>query len=420
MNENNSKPRTSLFFSKRPSFQRGNSFGRSSETSRTKKESVDLKRFDVCRMLGKGAFGKVQLVIDKTNKKKYAMKSYDKQEIIKNQMIHTIITERTILQRITHPYIIKLYFAFQDDDQIYFILDYYSGGHLGFHLRKNGIKFNHDVCVLYSSQISSAISYLHSISIIHRDLKPDNILLDEFGNVYLSDFNLADRMNDKLLTLQCGTTWYMAPEMFGKQGYSYSVDWWAFGIILYEMTYFQKPFDVGFCLQDYIRNIEKADIVHHTEHMYGNVIPNLDRDDFINGLLEPNVEKRLGSNNNGLGFKTQIQIHPYFKNIDWNLISKKQIESKFKPCVFDYQIMELNVNESDRSSKLWKKLINSVTKLKINGMNESNSPLQSPYQEQFANFTVFDYESIDLEITIPDFNPVTSLPFVVSPTILEM
>ena len=212
--------------------------------SQTKYTSpVQLNDFNIEKVLGKGAFGKVFLVTKRDSGQLYAMKSLRKDMIEqRNQKVHTQ-TEREILGDVKSPFIVQLRFAFQTPDKLYMVMDFINGGELFFHLRRC-TKFSEDRTQFYAAEILEALEYLHSQGIIYRDLKPENVLIDSDGHIKLTDFGLSKKFfNGEQKTYSfCGTPEYLAPEILKGIGHDQAVDFWSLGALIYEMMAGAPPF----------------------------------------------------------------------------------------------------------------------------------------------------------------------------------
>eukprot|EP00954_Amorphochlora_amoebiformis_P003654 283426-Amorphochlora_amoeboformis.AAC.1 len=205
-------------------------------------DKVSVADFELLKVLGRGSFGKVMQVRRKKDGKVYAMKILKKKAIVQRHQVEHTKSERKILQSLQHPFLMKLRFAFQTTEKLYFVLDFYRGGELFFHL-KNMRKFEVPLAKLYVGEIGLALGHLHALGFIYRDLKPENILLDDDGHVCLTDFGLSTQIdpNNKSTTF-CGTPEYLAPEVITAVGHDKAVDWWSLGILLYELTVGIPPF----------------------------------------------------------------------------------------------------------------------------------------------------------------------------------
>jgi serum/glucocorticoid-regulated kinase 2 len=282
-------------------------------------EKVRLDDFELLKVLGRGSFGKVMQVRKKSDGKIYAMKILKKRAIIaRNQVEHTK-AERKILQSLQHPFLMTLRYAFQSKEKLYFVLDYFQGGELFFHL-KNNRRFPEDVARIYVGEIALALGHLHSLQVIYRDLKPENILLDDNGHVCLTDFGLSKDVDpsDKAHTF-CGTPEYLAPEIVTGAGHDKAVDWWSLGILLYELTVGIPPF--------YSQNVNE--MYNKIQHGVLRFPPFLSENckNLIVQLLNRDPKKRLGSKDD----VSDIKIHPFFKAISWEKMMKKEIDPPYKP-----------------------------------------------------------------------------------------
>ncbi|XP_043453870.1 serine/threonine-protein kinase 32C isoform X1 [Prionailurus bengalensis] len=213
------------------------------------KEDVNFDHFQILRAIGKGSFGKVCIVQKRDTEKMYAMKYMNKQHCIERDEVRNVFRELEILQEIEHVFLVNLWYSFQDEEDMFMVVDLLLGGDLRYHLQQN-VQFSEDTVRLYICEMALALDYLRGQHIIHRDVKPDNILLDEQGHAHLTDFNIATIIKDgERATALAGTKPYMAPEIFqsfvsGGSGYSFEVDWWSVGVLAYELLRGWRPYDV--------------------------------------------------------------------------------------------------------------------------------------------------------------------------------
>jgi serine/threonine protein kinase len=214
--------------------------------ARTIPSSPDLtmSHFDILSVLGKGAFGKVRLCRKKATGELFAIKSVSKGRLISSHNVNAVFAERNVLMKVDHPFIVQFGFAFQTPGKVYLGLEYVAGGELYQHLRKRK-HFTIEQVRLYIAEISLALNYLHVNGVIYRDLKPENVLLDLEGHVKLADFGLVkqlDRTEDAATTF-CGSPVYQAPEELTGEKYRFTVDWWAVGVLTWELLYGKPPFN---------------------------------------------------------------------------------------------------------------------------------------------------------------------------------
>ncbi|KAJ2321942.1 Serine/threonine-protein kinase, partial [Coemansia sp. RSA 2702] len=210
-----------------------------------KKDSTPLsiEQFDLLKVIGKGSFGKVMQVRKRDTDRIYAMKILSKSKIVMRSEVAHTLAERNVLAKINHPFIVPLKFSFQTPEKLYLVLAFINGGELFHHLQREG-RFDQHRSRFYAAELLSALDCLHSYNVIYRDLKPENILLDYSGHIALCDFGLCKlNMGDNETTNTfCGTPEYLAPELLQGRGYTKTVDWWTFGVLLYEMMTGLPPF----------------------------------------------------------------------------------------------------------------------------------------------------------------------------------
>ncbi|ETW07747.1 AGC protein kinase [Aphanomyces invadans] len=299
---------------------------------RGKKSSTDASAtptdFELLVVVGQGAFGKVIQVRHKPSGEIYAMKIVSKEYLVKKNYIGNMQTERDIMTKVDHPFLVKLKYAFQSPANVYLVMPYIPGGELFHTLHKQGLLLEHTAC-FYAAEMVLALEYLHGQGIIHRDLKPENILLDADGHVCLTDFGLSKELpqDDEAKTV-CGTNEYMAPEMIRNKPYSHAVDWWALGALIYEMVTGYPPF----------RHNNRKKLLEKicNEKLSLPKFLHADTHSILKQLLERNVDKRLGSGKSTM-FKVKgvaaIKQHPFFKSIDWGLLAQRRLTPPVKPSL---------------------------------------------------------------------------------------
>ena len=202
-----------------------------------------MNDFQILSTLGTGTFGRVRLVkhrCDGNDVEPLALKCLKKNAIIKLKQIDHVKSEKKVLSIIDHPFIVNLKGYFQTPSHVYMLLDYACGGELFTLLRREG-RFANDVALFFACEILLAFDYLHAMDIAYRDLKPENLLIDKQGHVKITDFGFAKEVRDKTYTL-CGTPEYLAPEIIQSKGHNKNVDWWALGVLVFEMLAGYPPF----------------------------------------------------------------------------------------------------------------------------------------------------------------------------------
>ncbi|KRX02245.1 Protein kinase-like domain [Pseudocohnilembus persalinus] len=280
-----------------------------------------LNDFSLIIVIGKGSYGKVVLVKEKATNEIFAMKILKKKHIRKSQQIEHIITERNILVKIKHPFIVRLAYSFQDEEKLFFVMEYCPGGEL-FNLLSSRKKFTEDQTRFYAAQIILAIEELHKHNTIYRDLKPENVLIDRHGYLKIADFGLSKNNinDDKGAKSVCGTPEYLAPEVLLKEGHGKPVDWWALGAIIFEMLTGLPPF--------YTENREE--LFERIKYKELDIPKTLTKPcvNVLIGLFQKDPRQRLGSNG-----ADEIKKHPWFINVNWNILIKKQYKPPYVPVV---------------------------------------------------------------------------------------
>ena len=280
--------------------------------------NATLEDFSQLKVLGRGSFGKVVLVRLEKSKKLYAMKILKKELVIKRKQVNHTMTERSLLEKLNHTFIVKLFYAFQDKTKLYFITEFMQGGELFFHLRRNS-QYKEKSVKFYMSEILLAIDYMHKNNFIYRDLKPENILIDKLGHIKLTDFGLSkllDEEEQKTYTL-CGTPEYLAPEIIFEKGYDKTCDWFSFGVVMFEMLCGFHPFKQ-----------KKGKFNPQIYKMKIKIPENIGKNakDLIEKLLNSNPRERIGYNSS-----EEIMKHDFFKDIDFDKVLKKNYKPPFIP-----------------------------------------------------------------------------------------
>ncbi|OQO10957.1 cAMP-dependent protein kinase type 2 [Cryoendolithus antarcticus] len=288
---------------------------------RETKGKYTLTDFTISRTLGTGSFGRVHLVQSKHNQRFYAVKVLKKQQVVKMKQVEHTNDERRMLQRCKHPFLITLWGTFQDGKNLYMVMDFIEGGEL-FSLLRKSQRFPNPVAKFYAAEVTLALDYLHSANIIYRDLKPENLLLDRHGHLKITDFGFAKEVPDITWTL-CGTPDYLAPEVVSSKGYNKSVDWWSLGILIFEMLCGFTPFwDSGSPLKIY-ENILKGR-VKYPPYIHP------DAQDLLVKLITSDLTKRLGNLHGG---SRDVMTHPWFAEVTWERLAKKDIDAPYVPPV---------------------------------------------------------------------------------------
>ncbi|OAD00827.1 protein kinase A catalytic subunit [Mucor lusitanicus CBS 277.49] len=315
---------------------------------------LKLDNFNLQRTLGTGSFGRVHLIQSKINKRYYALKVLKKAEIVKLKQVEHTNNERSILTKVQHPFIVNLWGSFQDCANLYMVMDFVPGGELFSFLRKSK-KFSNDVARFYAGEVLLALAYLHSKNIIYRDLKPENLLLDVHGHIKICDFGFAKVVPDITWTL-CGTPDYLAPEIIQTKGYGKAADYWAFGVLVFEMLAGFPPY--------YDENQFKLyEKILTTQPKYPSSIDSTAKD-LLKHLLTTDLTQRYGNLKRGYH---DICEHKWFASLDFD----KLIQRKIKPPYIPHLKNDGDASNFDRYPE---------------DFHPYGVPQDDPYRDQFPDF----------------------------------
>ncbi|OBZ85800.1 RAC-gamma serine/threonine-protein kinase [Choanephora cucurbitarum] len=286
-----------------------------------------LDSFDLLKVLGKGCMGKVLLVRSKMDNKHYALKVMKKEWIIQQKEVAHIAAERDILVCLRNQaFIANLHCVFQTTFDLCFLLDYYPGGDIAT-LLSTVTTFSQEQALFYSAEIIQGLDVLHQHKIIYRDLKPENVLIGQNGHIVLADFGLSRLFTEDDLSLPqtqtfCGTAEYLAPEVLLGECYTYAVDFWSLGTLLYEMLAGSTPFWASSHMDMYKRVLEDSVEFPHSF--------DFKTKDLLSRLLAKEPLDRLGWGHDGIG---QIKSHPYFDSIDWDCVEQQGLAPPSIPSI---------------------------------------------------------------------------------------
>ncbi|XP_076683809.1 uncharacterized protein LOC143376910 isoform X2 [Andrena cerasifolii] len=275
--------------------------------------------FNFLKVLGKGSFGKVLLAELRGTECVYAVKCLKKDVVLEDDDVECTLIERKVLTLATrHPYLCHLFCTFQTDSHLFFVMEYLNGGDLMFHIQKSG-RFVEPRARFYAAEIWSGLNFLHKKGIVYRDLKLDNVLLDFEGHIRIADFGMCKLQIflDRTADTFCGTPDYMAPEIIKGLKYNQAVDWWSYGVLLYEMLTGQSPFS-GCDEDELFWSIcnERPFIPRYLSQ---------EATDVLVCLLEKDAGKRLPGH--------EIALHAFFQQLPWDRLERRQLESPFKPAL---------------------------------------------------------------------------------------
>ncbi|XP_041638413.1 protein kinase C delta type-like isoform X3 [Cheilinus undulatus] len=328
---------------------------------------LSLNQLVLHKVLGKGSFGKVLLAELKGQGQYFAVKVLKKDVVLMDDDVEcTMVEKRVLALAWENPFLTHLYSTFQSKEHLFFVMEYLNGGDLMFHIQVNG-RFDVIRSTFYAAEIIVGLQFLHSKGIIYRDLKLDNVMLDKDGHIKIADFGMCKEnvFGDARATTFCGTPDYIAPEILLGQKYTFSVDWWSFGVLVYEMLIGQSPFQGDD--EDELFESIRSDTPHYPRWI------TKEAKSLLELLFERDPCRRLG-------VVGDIRAHPFFRNINWPALERREVTPPFKPKVkspgdcsnFDREFL----SEKPRLSHADKNLIDSMDQTAFSGFSFVNPKLE--------------------------------------------
>lgn len=309
---------------------------------------VNISHFEVMKVVGKGGFGKVNAVADRVTGELLAMKRMKKYMLVqKDVYLESAWRERDVMALFTCPFLVNLKYAFQDDKDLFLLMNFLEGGDLRYYLGTRGV-MKEEVLRFYTCQMIMGLAEVHALHVVYRDLKPDNVLLDIKGNLRISDFGLVvvlEESNEYRTSGTAGTSGYQAPEVLQRRSYGTEVDLYSLGVTMFELIEGRRPFDH----QDEILNAAKRERYEfqHSEHCRS----------FISGCMGFQRKHRLGCE----GYPAvadnpwkPVKDHPWMADVDWNAVHKLQVKAPYVPepdrahCSSDHELQEQFFNDDKK------------------------------------------------------------------------
>uniref|UniRef100_A0A3P9KP32 Protein kinase C n=1 Tax=Oryzias latipes TaxID=8090 RepID=A0A3P9KP32_ORYLA len=320
------------------------------------------------KVLGKGSFGKVLLAELRGKGQFFAVKVLKKHVVLMDDDVEcTMVEKRVLALAWENPFLTHLYSTFQSKEHLFFVMEYLNGGDLMFHIQDKG-RFDITRATFYAAEIVVGLNFLHSRGIVYRDLKLDNIMLDCDGHIKLADFGMCREniSQENRASTFCGTPDYIAPEILLGQKYTFSVDWWSFGVLVYEMLIGQSPFQGDD--EDELFEAIRTDTPHYPRWI------TKDSKNLLEQLFMKDPITRMSVVGN-------IRLHSFFKSINWTALEKRQVEPPYKPKVkspsdcsnFDREFL----NEKPHLSKCDKNLVESMDCNAFAGFSFINPKLEN-------------------------------------------
>jgi serine/threonine protein kinase len=295
------------------------------QEEKAKEVKVRFADLEISKALGSGQFGSVNLAKQKYTGHLYALKRIPKNMVISLGQFDHVENERDVMTKCVSPFLVRLYRAFHDYNNLFMVLELVPGGEL-FHLLDLEGRFSEAAVKFYAASVILGFRTMHGQGIVYRDLKPENLLLDAEGYLKVCDFGFAKHVGSGKTFTFCGTPDYQAPEIIKRVGHSYAADYWALGVLIYELLIGDAPFTPE---DDDPRGTYK-------NILQGNFkIPTWISNqaaDIIAKLLTQTPGKRLGCGRNGI---KEIMSHPWFRGFDWTKLERRKMSPPIKPHMAD-------------------------------------------------------------------------------------
>ncbi|XP_066549750.1 serine/threonine-protein kinase N2-like [Amia ocellicauda] len=286
-----------------------------------------LEDFKCVAVLGRGAFGKVLLAESRRTTQRFALKAIQKRGAVDSQDVASLMCERSVLQTVSsvhHPFLVNFYGSFQTEEHLVFIMEYVAGGDLTL----DGEAISEPRAVFSAACVVLGVDFLHRHNIAHRDLKLPNLLMDRRGFVKIADFGLCKEnmgVSDRTSSF-CGTPDFLAPEVLSEESYTRAVDWWALGVLLFEMMVGDCPF-TGANERDLYESIVN-DPVPFPQHLSNEAVSVMTR------LMSKNPAWRLGAGERGA---QDVMQHAFFRSVDWPGLEAQRVTPPFVPTVREHK-----------------------------------------------------------------------------------
>jgi novel protein kinase C epsilon type len=295
------------------------------------KSSVCADDFNYLSVLGQGSFGKVFLadVKGSNDGTVYAIKALNKIAVTEEDDVECTMIEKDVLELACQcPFLTALHSCFQTDAHLFFVMEYINGGDLMFRIQR-ARKFDEKTAKFYAGEIILGLLFLHTRGVIYRDLKLDNVMLNHEGHIKIADFGMCkkDIFDGALTSTFCGTPDYIAPEILDEKDYGFPVDWWALGVLMYEMMAGQPPFEAE-SEDDLFLEILEAEVCFPSWMSREGVM-------ICKGFMTKKEESRLGTGVGGQDDAAGIKSHVFFSSIDWKALEAKAIAPPFVPPIKD-------------------------------------------------------------------------------------